>query len=66
MSIEGHIRSLKAKHKDLHDRIEALEGENANEKYITPLKKEKLRIKDTITHLEESKDKEWLTRLSTR
>jgi hypothetical protein len=58
MSIERHIESLKAKHKDLHDRIEALECENANEKYITPLKKEKLRIKDTITHLEESKDKE--------
>ena len=56
MSIEGHIKSLKSKHKDLHDRIEALEGENAAEKYITPLKKEKLRIKDTITHLEETKD----------
>jgi hypothetical protein len=56
MSIEGHIKSLKAKHKDLHDRIEVLESENVDEKYILPLKKEKLRLKDTIAHLENPKD----------
>lgn len=56
MSIEGHIKSLKTKHKDLHDRIEVLESENVDEKYILPLKKEKLRLKDTIAHLENPKD----------
>ena len=52
MSTEGHIKALKAKHRELHERIEVLEAENVNEKYITPLKKEKLKLKDEIAHFE--------------
>lgn len=52
MSTEGHIKSLKAKHNDLHTRIEVLEAEHVDEKYITPLKKEKLRIKDELARFE--------------
>jgi uncharacterized protein YdcH (DUF465 family) len=52
MSTTGHIKALKAKHKDLHDRIEVLEAERVHEKYITSLKKEKLRIKDEIIKFE--------------
>ena len=48
MSVEGHIEALTRKHKDLHKRIEALEAEHAPEKYINPLKKEKLKLKDEI------------------
>jgi uncharacterized protein YdcH (DUF465 family) len=51
MSIEGRIESLKRKHVELHDRIEVLEAERAPEKYITPLKKEKLVIKDELARL---------------
>lgn len=52
MSVEGHIKSLKAKHRELHERIEVLEAEHVDEKYINPLKKEKLKIKDEIAHYE--------------
>lgn len=52
MSVANHIKALKDKHKDLHDRIEVLEAENVDDKYITPLKKEKLKIRDEITHYE--------------
>ena len=52
MSIEGHIEALQRKHKALHKRIEALEAEHAPDKYITPLKKEKLQIKDEIAKYE--------------
>lgn len=52
MSVEGHIKALKTKHLQLHERIEVLEAENADEKYITPLKKEKLKIKDELAHFE--------------
>lgn len=55
MSIEGHIEALKRKHKDLHKRIEALEAEHAPEKYIAPLKKEKLMLKDEIARFEHGK-----------
>lgn len=51
MSVEGRIAALRAKHKDLHDRIEALEAEHAPDKYITPLKKEKLVVKDELEKL---------------
>lgn len=55
MSVEGHIKSLKAKHLELHNRIEVLEAEHVDEKYITPLKKEKLKIKDELAHFGASK-----------
>lgn len=48
MSIEGHLKALGHKHEDLHKRIEVLEAERVHEKYIIPLKKEKLKIKDEI------------------
>lgn len=52
MSIEGRLESLKRKHTDLHGKIEALEAEKAPEKYIIPMKKRKLLIKDEISQLE--------------
>lgn len=55
MSIEGRIESLKKRHEDLHRRIEALEAERAPDKYITPLKKEKLIIKDELTRITHEK-----------
>ena len=51
MSIEGRLESLKRKHIDLHARIEVFEAENVPDKYIIPLKKEKLKIKDEIVSL---------------
>ena len=51
MSIEGRLESLERKRKDLHDKVEALEAEKAPEKYITPLKRQKLKLKDDIAHL---------------
>lgn len=52
MALPERLDSLKRKHKELHSRIEALEAERAPDKYITPLKKEKLEIKDNITAIE--------------
>jgi len=54
MSIEGRIESLRRKHTELHDRIEVLEAERAPEKYIVPLKKEKLVLKDELAKLGQS------------
>lgn len=51
MSMEGHIEALTRKHEALHRHIEALEAEKAPDKYITPLKKEKLKLKDELTRL---------------
>ena len=42
------LESLDRKHKELHNQIEALEAEKAPDKYVTPLKIRKLRIKDEI------------------
>jgi hypothetical protein len=47
----GRLASLERKHRDLHTRIDALEAEKAPDKYITPLKKEKLALKDEIERL---------------
>lgn len=52
MSIEGRLEALKLKHKDLSARIEVLETERAPSEFITNLKKEKLKIKDEITRIE--------------
>ena len=51
-TLENRLASLRAKHKDLDNRIEALYAEKAPEAYITRLKKEKLSLKDEITDLE--------------
>jgi uncharacterized protein YdcH (DUF465 family) len=51
MSQQGRIEALATRHKDLHNRIEALEAERAPDKFITPLKKEKLIIKDELERL---------------
>jgi len=48
MSIHGRLESLRHKHESIHSRIEALEAEKAPDKYITPLKKQKLKLKDEI------------------
>ena len=39
---------LKLKHKELHEKIEALEAEKAPEKYIIGLKKQKLQVKTEL------------------
>lgn len=51
MTIQGRLESLESKHKELHERIGALEAEKAPDKYIAPLKKMKLNIKDEIADL---------------
>lgn len=51
MSITGRIESLERKHNELHDRVGSLEAEKAPDKYIAPLKKQKLQIKDEIAQL---------------
>jgi hypothetical protein len=48
MSIHGRLEALRYKHNNLHSKIEALEAEKAPDKYIKPLKKEKLLLKDQI------------------
>lgn len=40
--------SLQSKHKDLHQRIECLIAEKAPDRYVKPLKVEKLTLKDEI------------------
>lgn len=49
--IIAHIESLEKKHKILKEKIEVLYAEKADEKYISNLKKEKLKIKDEINYL---------------
>lgn len=51
MNVPHRIEVLEAKHKDLHNRVEALIAENAPDEYVTQLKKEKLAIKDEIEKL---------------
>ena len=51
MTIEGRLESLERKHKELHERVDTLEAEKAPDKYIAPLKKMKLNIKDEIMDL---------------
>lgn len=48
MSIEGRIESLKTQHNYLKTKIKVLQAEKAPDKYIEPLKKEKLALKDEI------------------
>ena len=50
--IKNHLIALKNKHHTLDKKIEALVAEHAPDKYITPLKKEKLLLKEEIVKLE--------------
>jgi len=50
--LEDRLSSLKRKHQELHTRIEVLEAEKCQSKYVTPLKKEKLRMKDEMASIE--------------
>ena len=52
MTLEGRLISLKNKHHELDKKIEALIGEHAPDQYVTPLKKEKLKIKEEIVKIE--------------
>jgi len=52
MSLDARLESLQRKHKDINDRIKALEGERAPEKFIKSMKIRKLMVKDEITRLE--------------
>ena len=51
-SVENRMEALVRKHRDLDQRIIALEAERAPDKYINPLKREKLLLKDEITKTE--------------
>lgn len=46
---QAYLKSLKQKHKDLHNLIEALEAEKAPDNIIRLRKKEKLALKDKIS-----------------
>jgi len=52
MNISHRIDVLKTKHKELHSRVEAAEAENAPDQFLVTMKKEKLKLKDEIEHLE--------------
>ena len=45
MEIEHRIEVLSVKHKDLHNRIETLEAENAPDEFVSKLKKALFRYK---------------------
>ena len=51
MKTSYRLEVLEQKHKNLHERIEALEAENAPDHMVTKLKKEKLAIKDEMEKL---------------
>lgn len=51
--LTNHLTVLKNKHHELDRRIEVLYQEKANEVYIIPLKKEKLKLKEEIVKIEE-------------
>ena len=50
--INNRLIALRNKHHELDKRIETLEAEHAPDLYITPLKKEKLKLKEEIVNLE--------------
>ena len=52
--LQDRLASLERKHKHLHAQIDALEAEKAPDKYITPLKREKLGVKDEIEQVRKS------------
>lgn len=49
--MEARLESLERQHKNVHERIEALEAERAPDKYIKPLKQHKLSLKDEIARI---------------
>ena len=52
MTIENRLIALKNKHHTLDKKIEALIAEHAPDQYVTPLKKEKLLLKEQIVKIE--------------
>lgn len=52
MTIENRLIALKNKHHLLDKKIEALISEKAPDQYVTPLKKEKLLLKEEIVKIE--------------
>ncbi len=51
-SMENRMESLVRRHRDLDQRIIAMEAEKAPDLYINTLKREKLLLKDEITKTE--------------
>lgn len=51
--LTNHLIALKNKHHNLDKKIEALIAEKAPDTYITPLKKQKLKLKDEIVKIEQ-------------
>jgi len=52
MSVDAHVTELKRKHAEISEQVEQLEhSPSASNLDLTKLKREKLRIKDTIEQL---------------
>lgn len=52
MTMENRLIALKNKHHTLDKKIEVLIAEHAPDEYVTPLKKEKLLLKEQIVKIE--------------
>ena len=50
--LKNRLQSLKEQHTLEHQRCEAAEAENVQEKYLTEMKKKKLALKDEIAIIE--------------
>ena len=50
--IKNRLQSLREQHTLQHQRCEAAEAENVQDKYLTEMKKKKLALKDEISILE--------------
>ena len=50
--LKNRLQSLKEQHALEHQRSEAAEAENVQEKYLTEMKKKKLALKDEIAIIE--------------
>lgn len=50
--LKNRLQSLKEQHALEHQRCEAAEAENVQEKYLTEMKKKKLALKDEIAIIE--------------
>jgi len=50
--LKNRLQSLKEQHRLEHQRVEAAEAENVQEKYLTEMKKKKLALKDEMWKVE--------------
>jgi len=50
--LRNRLQSLTEQHKLEHQRCEAAEAENVQEKYLTEMKKKKLALKDEMLNIE--------------